>query len=230
MAEEKNWIEFSEEYDQKVFSLTSFPNRRKQILDKVKKGRVLNLGCGPTSYLNKELIEKENVVVASDFCKEMLDSAKKEYNHPGLDYVLADSRDLPFEDYSFNSVIAINSILPPERKQVKEIFSECYRVLKDNGVLVAFLPSFDSSERSIEELGLEIELDKEQMRERDTSGWQCFHTFQSICKEVDKFGFSRYRCTKVNLDSKEEVSEMKRMYDIDTSECFIYEYLLTAVK
>ena len=69
MEERDKWTEFAEDYDIKVFSLTSVPQRRKQIMRMVQKGRILNMGSGSTNYLNRELLDTGHSVVATDFCK-----------------------------------------------------------------------------------------------------------------------------------------------------------------
>lgn len=224
------WIQFSENYDEKVFSLTSIPQRRKQILENLKQGKVLNLGCGSAHYLNVDLVKQRNIVVATDFCQAMLDVAQPRFTHPNLTYLLADSRNLPFEDFEFDSVVSVNSILPPERKDVNIMAEEVYRVLKKNGVFVAFLCSYDNVKKAKRDLNLEIELDDEQMRVMDTTGWQCFHTPDSIEELMKGTGFSDYKFNNVFLKTRKELNEFRRLYGVDTSKCLSYEYLLVARK
>jgi ubiquinone/menaquinone biosynthesis C-methylase UbiE len=224
------WKQFSRDYDCKVFSLTKVPQRREQILERLKPGKILNVGCGSTSYLNRDIIHQGNHVVATDFCQAMLDVAQEDFMHPDLEYILADSKQLPFEDFSFDSVVSVNSILPPERKEVYQMGNEIYRVLKKGGVFVSFLCSYDNIKRAKDNLGLDIKLDNEQMRVMDTTGWQCFHTPNLIRKLVERSGFFKYSFKKVFLETKQEIDELKRLYDVDTSKSLIYEYLLVAHK
>ncbi len=232
MKEQDKWIEFSEGYDDKVFSLTKVPQRREQILERIKKGYVLNMGAGSTSHLNKALVEEGNKVVASDFCQTMLDVAEKEFTHLNLEYILADSRDMRdvFKDETFDAVISVNSILPSERSQVDEMIGEAYRVLKKDGIFVAFLVAFGSPSKLVQKLEVDLNLDYEQKRMRDTTGWQCFHTPKTIKGMMEKAGFQKYDYEKVFLKTKIEIDEMKRLYDIDTRKSFVFEYLLTAYK
>lgn len=251
-SESGKWAGFAEDYDRKVFSLTRFPDRRKQLLEKISEGqvlnrgpcsapylnaglmvnreKVLNMGAGSAPYLNVDLVAAGNYVVASDFCEGMLDVAKRNFSHPSLEYVLADSACLPFESGSFDSVVSVNSILPPKRREVDLMFWEAFRVLKPFGFFVAFLCSYDSAERYSRMLGSSMLFDKAQLRLNDTSGWQCFHTPVSIGEEIVDAGFRSYMYEKVELDTPAEVAEMKRLYGIDTSSLPIYEYLLTARK
>jgi ubiquinone/menaquinone biosynthesis C-methylase UbiE len=228
--ESELWNPFSKDYDKKVFSLTRIPQRRKQILERISIGKILNLGCGPTPYLNQDLIAQENHVIATDFCQSMLDEAKKTFSNPNIKYVLADSRNLPFKDLEFDSVISVNSILPQEREDVYKIGSEVNRVLGKGGIFVAFLCSYDSVKRANQNLGLAIQCDDNQIRAMDTTGWQCFHTPNSISDLMRRAGFSSYNFKKVFLKTKQEKQELRRLYGADTSKSFIYEYLLVARK
>jgi len=231
MREADEWTAYAKEYDKKVFSLTSFPKRRRRVLENVSVGRVLNLGTGPTSYLNKDLIAQGNAVVAGDFCRAMLEEAEKRFTHPRLSYVLTDARESAFVNESFDSVVSINSILPPERENVVVIVREAFRVLKPNGVFIAFLTSYDSTVSLVQRLKLEMLLDPRDLRVNDGagSGWQCYHTPKSIEKMLDAVGRSGHY-NRIYLDTPEEVAELKRIYDIDTAEFPIHEYLLVAWK
>lgn len=224
------WNKFSKDYDKKIFSLTRTPERRKQILERIKKGKILHIGSGPTPYLNQDLINQGNQVIATDFCQAMLDEARKKLVHPRLEYQLADSRQLPFDNSEFDSVVSVNSILPPERKDVQLITNQVYRVLKVGGLFVAFLPSYDNVQKAKRNLGLDIVVDEAQMRIKDTSGWQCFHTPDSIKELMESSGFLSYGLDKISLETDQEIKELKRLYGVDTSKSPIYEYLLTARK
>lgn len=224
------WGQFSEDYDEKVFSLTRVPQRRKQILERLRPDRILNIGCGPTPYLNRDLVDEGYHVVATDFCQSMLDVAQEKFVHPNLEYRLADSRQLPFKDSEFDSVVSVNSILPPEREDMYLMAAEVHRVLKKGGVFVAFLCSYDNAKRARQNLGLDLVLDDEQMSVMDTTGPQCFHTPDSMRELMARSGFSDYSFKKVFLKTKHEIGEFKRLYGADTSRSLIYEYLLVAYK
>ncbi len=91
------WKAFSRDYDKKVFSLTKIPERRTQILERVKPGLILNVGCGSETYLNEDLVKSGCDVIATDFCQDMLDVAASRFSHRKLKYIMADSRELPFK-------------------------------------------------------------------------------------------------------------------------------------
>lgn len=96
---------------------------------------VLELGCGTGSLWmgRDDLLGKFGKLVLSDFSEGMLDTAKKNIGaKDNIEYRVADIQDLPFEDNSFDMVIA-NSMLyhvPDIDKGIKEV----RRVLKDDGV------------------------------------------------------------------------------------------------
>ena len=228
--EPSNWEPFCDEFENKVFSLTRFSHRRRQILTRITEGTVLNLGCGCTNHLNRALISQNNTVIATDFCKKMLRKAKEDYKHEKLKHAITDSRNLKFKDETFNSVISVNSLLPEKRSDVKKILKEVHRVLKPKGVFVAFLTAFDSVQKAVTNLGLQLQLDHEQKRVQDTTGWQCFHDHTTIGKEMRQAGFENYIYEKVFLDSEEEKNELRRLYNVNTEESLIYEYLLVAKK
>lgn len=226
----KLWEPFCEEFDKNIFSLTKFTHRRRQILSRITSGKVLNLGTGSTTYLNRALINQENIVIATDYCKKMLDVAKKRFQHKNLKYVLSDSRNLKFKNETFDSVIAVNSILPEKRSCVKKMFKEVYRVLKPKGKFVAFLTAFDSAQKAVKELGLQLKIDEKRRRVYDTTGWQCFHDYSTIGKELRYAGFENYHYEKVYLDSEEEKREIKRLYGVNTEDSPLHEYLVVARK
>jgi len=233
-----SWIRFSECYDQKVFSLTKFKKNREAILQRIGNGKILNLGTGPTSYMNKELV-RLGVVTAKDFCQNMLDVAVKEYKHPNLEYKLADSTNLPF-GAEFDYVIALNSILPPEREQVVEIYKQVRKVLKKEGKFVAVLAAWDVSGHINEELGENaVEVNWDKKAEKDTNGWQCTHTPGTIYFEMKKAGWTNFDIEILFLDSNEEINEISRLYGYNTFQASkrtggplppFFEYILTAIK
>ncbi|SDA52189.1 Methyltransferase domain-containing protein [Lachnospiraceae bacterium G11] len=97
--------------------------------------KVLELGCGTGSlWLGEdELISKCEKLVLSDLSEGMLETTKNNLGErENIEYQVADIQNLPFEDSSFDAVIA-NAMLyhvPDLNKGLKEV----RRVLKDGGV------------------------------------------------------------------------------------------------
>jgi SAM-dependent methyltransferase len=98
--------------------------------------KVLELGCGTGSLWmgRDELVDKFGKFVLTDFSEGMLATAKGNLGErKNLEYKQADIQDLPFEDGSFDVVIA-NSMLYHVPDIMKGI-SEVRRVLKDDGAI-----------------------------------------------------------------------------------------------
>ncbi len=97
--------------------------------------KVLELGCGTGSLWmgRDELIERFGKLVLTDFSEGMLETAKSNLGDKNnVEYMTADIQNIPFEDNSFDIVIA-NSMLyhvPDLNKGIREV----RRVLKDDGV------------------------------------------------------------------------------------------------
>lgn len=101
------------------------------------KARILELGCGTGDfwYKNKQNINSNWNITLSDFSKGMLDTAKEklceEYNN--FNYKEIDAQDIPYEDGSFDVVIARHMLyLVPD---IEKAICEIKRVLVKGGLL-----------------------------------------------------------------------------------------------
>ena len=96
--------------------------------------KVLELGCGTGSLWigRDELISQFGKLVLTDFSEGMLETARKNLGEKDqIEYRVADIQDLPFEDNTFDMVIA-NSMLY-HVPDINKGISEVRRVLKDDG-------------------------------------------------------------------------------------------------
>ena len=97
--------------------------------------KVLELGCGTGSmWAGKgDLIAKCSKLILSDFSEGMLEKAKETLREfEGIEYRVIDIQDIPFEDGTFDVVIA-NMMLyhvPDLQKSLREV----QRVLKNDGI------------------------------------------------------------------------------------------------
>ena len=97
----------------------------------VLKKPVLDLGCGFGEFMRG--FTNDKIEVGVDINAKDLFSASKTNKYKNL--VLADARDLPFPDNTFNTIVSISTFEHIENP--KEIFKECFRVLKPKGILIA---------------------------------------------------------------------------------------------
>tara|TARA_B100001123_G_C15273541_1_gene1011227 strand:+ start:329 stop:1303 length:975 start_codon:yes stop_codon:yes gene_type:complete len=111
--------------------------KRNRIKRYVKKGRILDIGCGRGLFLNIMKQDGWNVV-GQEFDEK---SAYYSISNYGID-VRAGSLEGKFESESFD-VVNINHVLEHLEKP-GETLAECYRILKKSGLLVVAVPNIDS--------------------------------------------------------------------------------------
>lgn len=104
-------------------------------MDLNKKCRVLEIGCGNGALWLKNLnnIDIDIDITLTDICQDMIDEAKgnlEKYNK-NLSFKRINPNDIPFEDESFDIVIA-NHILF-YMNDLDKVLSEIHRVLKKKG-------------------------------------------------------------------------------------------------
>ena len=98
---------------------------------------IIDLGCGPGQGI--ALLQQrypKAVVMGVDWSFMMLSKAqsKSRWWHKKMKWVCADANHLPFADASVDCIVA-NQLLP-WIKDIQVFFSECYRVLKPQGLLL----------------------------------------------------------------------------------------------
>lgn len=229
MSEASKWMPFAANYDEKIFSVTSFAHHRERLLSAAKSGYILNLGCGPTPHLNRALVDARNFVVATDFCLAMITESQRTYRHPRLGHLVADNRRLGLANDAFDTVISVNSILPEQRADVVKMFAEAYRVLQSGGRFVAILVAFDCSLEGIAR-GFEFLVDKENCRDYDTTGWQCRHTPATLARELGAAGATTFSRERLYNDSPQERAALEGLYGITLRDFRPYEYLVVVHK
>lgn len=207
------WRQFSRSYDAKVLSVTSFPDKRRQILEGVTPGVVLDAGCGPLGLLLSALADRLAVhAIGFDFCEDMLLESRRHTAGRRVEYVAADLRQLPFSTAAADTIVAVNSFVPETRDEASAMFGEVSRALKPGGRLVAVLPSFEMSLVASDRWGMPLELDVVNQREWDTSGWQCFYTSSEIERLMKRHQFSSHAVHRLTFASPQEIAHIQNVY------------------
>jgi len=123
---------YSSAYEKNTAYLNSFEkNIVLEFMGNLTGKKALDLGCG-TGRLVKDLINSGAKVVGIDISDEMIKIMKNKF--PKVKSLVADSENLPFDDSSFDFVIA--SFFIVHLKNLTKTFDEIYRVLKDGGKFV----------------------------------------------------------------------------------------------
>jgi SAM-dependent methyltransferase len=93
-------------------------------------GKALEVGCGE-GRVSRELKALGYHVTAADTVAELVEAARQADS--AHDYAVADARDLPFEDSSFDQVVAYNVLMDVE--DVPASLREIRRVMRPHGQL-----------------------------------------------------------------------------------------------
>ena len=118
------------------FGLDRYWRKRAVMLSGIRPGdRVLDIcaGTGELAFIPSRHVGPGGTVVATDFCEQMLDVARKKQNgrHGNLSFSFADAKALPFPDESFDAVTVAFGMrnIPDTILALKEI----RRVLRPGG-------------------------------------------------------------------------------------------------
>lgn len=106
-----------------VFNHMQFPER----------ARILEVGCGTGTLWaeNADRVPTDAKVLLTDNAPAMLDATRKNVSGPQFSYNLADVGDLPFEDASFDIVVANHMLY--HLNDLKAALRQICRVLKPGG-------------------------------------------------------------------------------------------------
>ncbi len=128
------WNETHKKYSQGKITYDNWLDNYKSALDKCRTP-VLDLGCG-TGNDTLYLTEKGFNVIACDYSEVALDKIKNFFDN--VETKLVDiSQPLPFNDNSFDLIIADLSLHYFDKQTTKDILKEIKRILKPKGNLLA---------------------------------------------------------------------------------------------
>jgi len=119
-------------YDRKMKFLNSFePDNLLQYLGNLQNKTILDVGAG-TGRLTTKLANLNGLVTALDVSEEILKVLKRK--NKNIETVLGDAENLPFQDESFDIIIA--TFLIVHLKDPLTFFTEAHRVLNHAGILL----------------------------------------------------------------------------------------------
>lgn len=144
------------------------------LLGDVKAKKILDVGAG-NGRLALRLAKLGAEVTALDVSEEMLNKIKIKNLKLKINTVIGEAEDLPFEDESFDIVIA--TFLIVHLKSLTRFFDEVYRVLKPNGLfLVTNINQRKAPEIKIGKDVVEVE--------------SYYHRPESVVEELENLAFS----------------------------------------
>lgn len=108
----------------------------------IKKGKILDVGCGSGQFLN--LLKKYDWEV---YGVEISPKAVEEVNNLGLNIFIGELVDAKYPQRYFDTVV-VNQVLE-HTYDPKELLKESNRILKQNGLLILGVPNIDSYESKI---------------------------------------------------------------------------------
>jgi len=112
------------------------------ILGNIENKEILDLGCG-TGTFSRILARKKSKVIGTDYSKEMISIAldkQDEYKFPSEYYISDARKDFNFKDKSFDYILQIMLLHSIGDKFLKNILSETFRTLRDNGECLIVIP------------------------------------------------------------------------------------------
>ena len=111
----------------------------------------LDTGCGTGTLATLLLpLFLKTAFVLSDPSSEMIAAAKEKINSKNVTFVSGGSQELDFEDNSFDVITAVLSHHNLSKEERQKAVSNCFRMLKKNGIFIYFEHIRPFSEKGIE--------------------------------------------------------------------------------
>jgi len=100
----------------------------------------LDIGCH-TGYLTQEIAEKYKKVVGIDILPNNIEIAKEFFNKPDIEYLVMDAMDIisKFKGETFDCVVLTEVLEHIQSPNL--LIQSCYKLLKQNGILIVSTPN-----------------------------------------------------------------------------------------
>jgi 2-polyprenyl-3-methyl-5-hydroxy-6-metoxy-1,4-benzoquinol methylase len=168
--------------------------RDRKVLDdfalRFTKGSLLcDAGCGPSGHIGRYLFDKGMRVIGVDIADRCIELARM--HNPGMDFEQGDMAQSSFDAGSFDGIVSYYSIIHTPKCYMHDIFSEFYRILKPDGIVLIAVKAGTTEGYVTDLLGIETEL------------YFAFFTKEEIAQYLDQAGFTL------------EYIEKRRPYDFE---------------
>ncbi|MDE5630879.1 MAG: class I SAM-dependent methyltransferase [Bacilli bacterium] len=133
-------------YNKKLWSDHPYDVQIDRFVDMLIGENVLDLGCAIGSF-TKYVADKGYVTDGIDYSKRMIDIAKG--NVDNANFYVMDMLDLNLNK-KYDGVMAINSTIHVEKKNMRSLFDSIYGILNDEGIFFIILQEGDGEKMVIE--------------------------------------------------------------------------------
>ena len=117
---------------------------------------ICDAGCGPSGHIGRYVFDKGIPVIGVDIADRCIQLASE--NNPMMRFERCDMGELPFDDETFEGIIAYYSIIDTPKIHVGRFFREFHRVLKSNGRLLVAVKAGNTEGYLTELLGIQTEI------------------------------------------------------------------------
>jgi 2-polyprenyl-3-methyl-5-hydroxy-6-metoxy-1,4-benzoquinol methylase len=161
----KNFDKLVEKYSSSYGANPEYNYFLEELMTVVRKGKILDLGCGDGMPISKHLFDHGYDIVGVDVSKKMITAAKK--NVPKAEFIHEDAGKIELEQQSYDGVVALFVLNHFPKKELEKLMIKVSKAVKeDGGILVGAIEGDFEGETSI--LGEKIylrEMKEEELRE-----------------------------------------------------------------
>jgi ubiquinone/menaquinone biosynthesis C-methylase UbiE len=117
---------------------------------------ICDAGCGPSGHIGRYVFDKGIPVLGVDISDDCIKLARE--NNPLMRFERCDMGELPFEDETFDGIIAYYSIIDTPKIHAGRFFREFHRTLKPGGRLLVTVKAGTTEGYLAELLGMKTEI------------------------------------------------------------------------